>query len=342
MTTSTDTEVGRYLARVRAALSDLPTDERDDMLDDLEAHLAEVLDEVSAEDAGGTLESRLGSPEAYAAELRAAAGLAPAGPRWRRPDVRHRLARLQARPGVREAVAFLPELRPGWWVLRGLLAATGLAVLFGGSVALGVVLALLAVPASVWLGRRTVTGPRRLATLAMNAGIALTGLVLLVNAGQRTVVYSTSDSPVYSVQVDAGLAGQQGPVTNIYPYAKDGTPLQDVLLYDQNGTPILLTDEAVGPNGPLIRRYPYTADGQAIQNAYPQDQAEQDTSSYPPVIRRLPAPRVIVPQFATPSAGPDTGRAAGSATPTSPGPQPTSTGAPARPVPGKPTPTRSR
>jgi uncharacterized membrane protein len=310
MGSTTETEVSQYLARVRAALADLPADERDDLLDDLEPHLGEVLDEVTAASAGGTLESRLGTPEAYAAELRAAAGLAPAGPPARRPDLRHRLAGLQAQPRVRQALAFLPELRPGWWVLRALLAAAGLAALLGGGVALGVALAVLALPASVWLGRRTLTGPRRVATLALNAGLVLTGAVLLANVGANTteVVYSTGDGvPSLTVQLDPGVAGSSGPVTNIYPYAKDGTPLHDVLLYDQNGQPIVLGVQFADAGGALIRRYPYALDGQAIQHVYPQDQAVQDSSSYPPVIRRQPVPRVVVPQFATPAAEPATG-----------------------------------
>src|SRR5215510_6762122 len=73
-TAPAESQISDYLDRVRLALADLPADVRDELLEDLPDHLAEVL----AEDAG-TLTERLGEPEAYAAELRTAAGIA-AGP----------------------------------------------------------------------------------------------------------------------------------------------------------------------------------------------------------------------------------------------------------------------
>lgn len=67
-----------YAEAVRAALGDLSAEERSSLLDDLEAHLAEV-----AAEPGTRLVERLGSPEDYAAELRAAYGARPR-PRRRR------------------------------------------------------------------------------------------------------------------------------------------------------------------------------------------------------------------------------------------------------------------
>ncbi|MEO6879419.1 MAG: hypothetical protein ABI181_00540 [Mycobacteriaceae bacterium] len=55
-----------YLARVRAALADLPAGEVDDILSDVAVQLEESDDPAEVQ--------RLGSPEAYAAELRLAAG----------------------------------------------------------------------------------------------------------------------------------------------------------------------------------------------------------------------------------------------------------------------------
>ena len=60
-------DVTSYAAEVRAQLADLPAVEADVLLEDLEQHLAEV-----AAEGDGTLVDRLGPPEAYAAELRAA------------------------------------------------------------------------------------------------------------------------------------------------------------------------------------------------------------------------------------------------------------------------------
>jgi hypothetical protein len=73
---TTSPAVGAYLASVRAALSDLPAEERDELCEDLEQHLVEV-----AAESDEPLSARLGSPESYAAELRASAGLgAPVAP----------------------------------------------------------------------------------------------------------------------------------------------------------------------------------------------------------------------------------------------------------------------
>ncbi len=69
-----------YAAAVRGALSDLPAPARDQLLADLEDHLAEV-----AAESEQSLTDRLGTPEAYAAELRAAYGAAPGRRRSRRP-----------------------------------------------------------------------------------------------------------------------------------------------------------------------------------------------------------------------------------------------------------------
>ena len=63
-------EADYYYERVAAALADLPKEARDELLEDLPAHFAEVLAEQ-----GGPLVDRLGPPATYAAELRAAAGL---------------------------------------------------------------------------------------------------------------------------------------------------------------------------------------------------------------------------------------------------------------------------
>ena len=76
-------DVGSYAAAVRAALGELSAEESADLLEDLESHLAEVAAESDA-----PLRERLGPPEAYAAELRAAYRPTPPGPPRRLPRVR--------------------------------------------------------------------------------------------------------------------------------------------------------------------------------------------------------------------------------------------------------------
>ena len=72
MTSASDSaaQVQEYVSAVRAALSDLSLEEVEDLTAGMDADLGELLAER-----GGTLEVALGSPQAYAAELRTAAGL---------------------------------------------------------------------------------------------------------------------------------------------------------------------------------------------------------------------------------------------------------------------------
>src|SRR5207245_7682578 len=112
-------DVASYAASVRAALSDLPRDQAEVLLEDLEDHLREI-----ALDAGGPLAERLGPPEQYAQDLRAAYGAAQAGsPPQERAfrDVRRVVTWMAESAWYRELRAFLPQLRPAWWVLRAYL-----------------------------------------------------------------------------------------------------------------------------------------------------------------------------------------------------------------------------
>ncbi|MDQ2587327.1 HAAS signaling domain-containing protein [Saccharothrix yanglingensis] len=74
MNTQTNTEVRDYLARMRDELSDLPPAEVGEIMDDAEAHVAEVAEELGDASSTAALTGRLGTPQAYARELRAAAG----------------------------------------------------------------------------------------------------------------------------------------------------------------------------------------------------------------------------------------------------------------------------
>jgi hypothetical protein len=134
ITTAQD-EINLYVFAVRAALGDLPESLRDELLEDLPEHLAEV-----AADGEGSLADRLGSPEAYAADLRMSAGFVGGFPDPpKRTDqfkemrdvalARLRVADVRLGPlfGGERASEFLVQLRPAWWVLRGYLAAMVLA-----------------------------------------------------------------------------------------------------------------------------------------------------------------------------------------------------------------------
>jgi hypothetical protein len=200
-TTDPASEVGRYLEQVRAALADLPAEEREELLEDLPDHLALVLAEQN-----GTLRERLGPPEAYAVELRTAAGVS--GPQVSQGRV-SRVARVEQRfrPHLRRldlwigpvfgyprAADLLRAVRPGWWVLRGYLV--GLVVLLATDVLPGhemlpppdpgflawLLVIGACVVGSVRLGQVTPRLPD-LGRMALTGGTLLLLFIVLVNFG---------------------------------------------------------------------------------------------------------------------------------------------------------------
>jgi hypothetical protein len=309
-------QVVRYATAVRAAFADLPAPERELLLEDLEDHLAEVADEDD-----GPLQARLGAPEAYAAELRASAGLpAPgaAAAEQRRSSLRESAVarRLQrswraavAHPAGGAIVGFLPELRPAWWVLRGYLAVQAVAVagspLFAGSglsfpipalfesQLLGLLATVAAVVASVRWGRREPGGAgRRALTMAGNAALALFGVALLLQLGADEAAgdsYRPGEEFVYAGPV-SGLRTDGEEITNIFPFDADGRPLRDVYLVDQDGDPVVATHY---DNEYVEARIPLDRDGNEVPNRYPQVQHELD----PATGQRQPGP---TPEFRPP------------------------------------------
>ncbi|WP_412540704.1 hypothetical protein R8Z50_33720 [Longispora sp. K20-0274] len=308
MTTTNQSEA--YLAGVRAALADLPPEVRDELMEDLPAHLADIEAEHS-----GTLAERLGPPAVYAAELRAAAGLESRptdGDRvatvdWqrvaafgRRVDVR--LGAVVGYPRMRDLLA---ALRPAWWLFRGwILACWVMLVATGRSAGLlpfrtdhplaALVVLAGCVAFSVWLGRRTrtVTGWFRWLLVLGTVPLAFTGLVFVVQGSEDRADRLSS------------YADRWQGVSDVVAYDADGNPLTDIRLYDQNGNPIQLGHPWQCPDrGPAF--------GEQPQWVYP---LCPSTQNGPGPIRR--------PQR-TPSPAPH-----GSATPA-----PTASPAPASPVP---------
>jgi hypothetical protein len=129
-----------YLAQVGAALADLPEAERAELLAEVEEHLTETVRELDARADDAGLVARLGSPLAYAAELRAGAGLAPLPepgtgpvPTSEHQSIRQWAATVAATPVLRGSLDYLRDLKPAWWALRGyLLVALMLATLTQG------------------------------------------------------------------------------------------------------------------------------------------------------------------------------------------------------------------
>ncbi|MCW3838724.1 hypothetical protein ONA70_01250 [Micromonospora yasonensis] len=326
--TVTGQEIADYVDRVRAALADLPPAVRDELTEDLPEHLAEV-----AAEAGGTLVDRLGEPETYAAELRAAAG-AETGDRPTSLD--RRLTAVRARVGTQlrtldaqlgpllgyaSVSEFLRPLRPAWWLVRGWLAALLVSVVLGepsgllprldGSVLAGLFLLAGAVLASVWLGRRSAGlggWPRRLLRLG-TAALLLFSFAALVNVDQ----HASSDE--FAPYEGVSLRKAYDSVQDVFVYDEQGRLVRNARLFDQNGVPIRLG-------------WPTCVDGTGVvpppSNVYPYC-PEQAPFAPPAPATASPAPSV--------STSPTTAAPTGSATavpgptvssgPTAPTPAPT-------------------
>ena len=284
-TLTTAPEVTRYLEEVRRHLADLPAEERDGLMEDLEDHLANV-----AAEHGLPLERRLGEPAAFAAELRASAGLdgptPTSGRRW--GPVRAVAGSLATSPTWQRVRAFLPELRPGWWVLRGYLAVAVLAVIgdgrdalrtfpfpgLGGNAFLGLLAVAVAVPASVSLGRPAIeAGRRRWLDRAVTALVGLGCFVGLgaVQSGAAAVSYPVEQHYVRGAGGNYLHDAEGRPITNIYAYDSAGKLLDGVLLYDQAGRPVDDVSPVTENGHRLETRYRLDANGAPIRNAYPLD-----------------------------------------------------------------------
>jgi hypothetical protein len=131
--------------------------------------------------------------------------------------------------------------------------------------------------------------------VAANVAIALIALPVLVSMGTGSNYVSSYDngSDPYFSSVSAGYYAS---FTNIYPYSKDGKPLTGVLLYDQDGRPL------VPGKSDLVVNVPNGADGLPIPNAYPLD--ERDLNGVPVVPPRVALPPVPNTASASPTPTP--------------------------------------
>ena len=366
------TEAESYLAEVRAALADLPAAERDDLLEDLPGHLAETQAET-----GGL--AGLGTPQAYAAELRASAGLpgptgaattsvrtsplgsAAAGFADGVADRVDRVRRWAADvPYGPQVLAFLPELRPGWWVLRGYLAlavpaSAGVLLSFSslppflsllGSDALGLLATVAAIVVSVRLGRRSAGLEVRQRQLVVAGNVALAVVALAAAAGleQRG---GYAEQIVYASETGV-LQGPGGPISNLYAYDAEGRPLRDVQLFDQDGRP--LDSLAVqGPEGEYAEVGPVLdAEGAEVSNVFPRRLSVEvypETGSFstgagqlqevrPPAI----APRRLASPSPTPTPSPSPSASPSSSADPAASPVPTASPSPAAPAAPAPAP----
>jgi hypothetical protein len=249
-------EITTYLYAVRAALGDLPAATRDELLDDLPEHLAEVLAE-----AGGTLIERLGPPEEYAAELRGSIGFVggfpdPPPPPDRVAEFRAALLRNLRSADVRfgpvlgheRASEFFVLLRPAWWVLRGYLVAMVLANLLdasdepmgllpriGGSDLVALALIAGGVLGSIWFGRRAFP----LGYWPRYALYAASTVLVLVAIGGFANVDSSSRGSSYS-NANYTESNPYSSVQDVFVYDQQGRLVPGARIFDQDGAPLEL------------------------------------------------------------------------------------------------------
>ncbi|CAN5306453.1 hypothetical protein BH18ACT9_BH18ACT9_14450 [soil metagenome] len=256
-------EVTAFVDRVRARLVDLTEEEREELLGGLEADLAERL-----ADGGGVEE--LGDPDAYADELRSAAGLehgqlgrltrrrrrSPRARRVRRPadeivterldDARARWERLMSTgPWLVASWSFLQVLRPGWWLLRAWVAVQLVDIGIGpwewptlmprlGDAWSGPTLLAGAAIGSVLLGMRRLW-PASASPDSALARVVLLGLNAFALASLVSVVgsFPSTETLNQTVYVDRmGYAPQERGLEN------NGRLVHNVYAYDVQGLPI--------------------------------------------------------------------------------------------------------
>lgn len=288
-------DVAAYLDAVRSRLSDLPAEERDDLVADVEASLLESGEPPAL------------SPQEFAAELREAAGLAPEAPTAAQPSL---LDSLRSWLSSERAASWrwtARELAPIWWLVRAYVVVVLLALVSGQGWPVGAgtaynpvsfeasILALLVAAAiSISLGLRGRRGrqPYRQLSLAANVALAVALLPLAAYSFDRLGYWSV-DEPVVLPQPVPGLALDGVQVRNIYAYSREGTPLFDVLLYDEFGGPISLFS---GPDD-TSRRVLADENGTEVFNSFPIRYFEPGTTT---VAQPGLAPPIAVPKVATP------------------------------------------
>lgn len=293
-TAHAQTTAENYLDRVRILLSDLPEEERAELVQDLAAHLEEI-DQLE-------IETELGTPEEFVAEFRAMAGLGEH--RAQEPGAFDRLARRVARyrahPTVERIRVHWQQARPVWVGIRGWLFVALLAAIYADRLAfrrfpipqvegspLGGLIAVAALTAlSVIAARRTLSGNSmwRLANVSFNVAviwllaISLAGGVLYTDRG----VSSREEAVTQAIIEDIGMILPQ----DLTATTPDGEPIDAVRLYDENGQPVDLDQIRnvlernwgfgmgevvwIGPDGTTEDPDSVPADGdEEINNLYP-------------------------------------------------------------------------
>lgn len=270
-TTVLHEDIEAYVAAVGRHLTDLPDDDRSELLDELRGHATALrLEEPDVD-----REARLGSASAYARELRDAAGLPERGPRSLTLRTRAVKARLRSSRVAPVVTRFLTEMAPLGWALRGAAVAWLVLALTAGSRkahdVLVVAVALAAWMAAPRLRRWARPGVRRLLLRAVDVvTVVVIGLICVQYVTDGTSPSEADTSAAFPVST--AVVNNGNPVTQIHAVGADGNPLI-VALYDQDGTPLDTQSpyNAIAcPDDASSLPIPYRdASGQILTNVYP-------------------------------------------------------------------------
>lgn len=269
--TAPDTgDVRAYVTAVRAWLGDLPADEVEDLTAGMEADLAE-----RAAESGERLGPLLGEPEAYAAELRSAAGLPPRSVPVSSPDAgltepwTDRLER-EARELV-ERHPVLRELRPTWWLARGAVLGWVLASVLGTGRTL--LLPMMGAGLSLWLGlalrrRDPLPTAGRLGLAAANVLAVVLLLPMLLFYAPRGAGYP--DEAAFQPAPSAQVVANGEPAQNLYAYDAAGNRLDGVRVFDQQGRPLYVAlDPLMDGSTPDLPTRPDTGAPDVAADVFP-------------------------------------------------------------------------
>lgn len=291
-------DVAHFVDEVRAALCDLPQDDREELIDGLEADLTERLQDSGDEH---TPVSALGSPAEYAAELRAAAGMpATAGGSHTSSTMRLRsrvgawqeqgVGRLQeaaTTPLVLALLPFLRTVRPVWWVARAWVGLQLLDALLGSwphswmisfhGYLLGALLWLAASILSVQIGRGVWWPANASAWRRSRVNVACSAIAVL----SLPVVFSSLPSAGFRPDYGGGyahpgvrasprgLSSDGERVHNIYPYDAQGKPLVGVQLFDEEGNPLAIGPAKRYDQGLVTYPWQTVSTGTELPHVYP-------------------------------------------------------------------------
>ena len=316
MTTAVfSTSKGEYLDRVAAGLADLAEDDRDEVLEDLRAHLAELDEEE--------VEAALGSPAEFVAEFRTSAGLDEDVKKVRKWSLTRTRTQLEDATQRLAEVSRWQTWRPLWIWTRGWLLVSTIAVLSGGtafhpfpiptieeSAAIGFLLVGGTTLFSLWLDRRR-TDLRAVGSFLFNALALVVLSVSLASAAAVSRTYFVEEDFAYTDQ----LIGPEGEtISNIYAYDLEGEPVE-VLLFDQDGRPLRslpgwVYSEAENPGftepidyGEGAVDFSRDEFGRIIPNLYPLDLYRYGSYGLEP----MPPPSLGFPQSDEAGSDPDGG-----------------------------------